>query len=462
MDTKPFNLQSPESIAKEYGGNKQKIAQAMQMGILDPTAGTLAGMFIDRMRSAQMQEQAPQQTVAQQVFNPQPPAPPPPPPGGAPPPGMGAPPMSAPPMSAPPPGGLGATAPAVQAGMAPPPPGPPMGGPPPGMAMGGLANLPIPDQMFDEPDNGGYSRGGIVAFATGDKVQASKPKTNVEQMRELGKFDPEQIRTQMADYEALLGRKSKYSDMQREYYEKEMSPEAMESRRKQDMWMILGQIGAKMAQTPGSLLQAASAGIGEALPNAQAMAKERRQDKRAAVDALAAREGADNKQRAELLSMSMAQLQTVNQMVAEGMKLDQAILIAREGNATEMAKARISADATVRAAGIGAGASDRASQAQMAQLRAQIRDEALKDLEGIPTYKQAKVRGDIKAMESMRTELINAKFRELGLSPIGSAGASGVPSEAVAYLRQNNTPQMRAMFDQKYGPGQAQRYLSGQ
>ena len=55
METKPYRIQSPEAIAKDYGGNKQQIAQAMQMGIVDPTAGVLAGMFIDRMRSAQMQ-----------------------------------------------------------------------------------------------------------------------------------------------------------------------------------------------------------------------------------------------------------------------------------------------------------------------------------------------------------------------------------------------------------------------
>ena len=61
METKPYNLQSPEQIAKDYGGNKQKIAEGMQMGIIDPTAGTLAGMFIDRMRSAAQQEQAPRQ-----------------------------------------------------------------------------------------------------------------------------------------------------------------------------------------------------------------------------------------------------------------------------------------------------------------------------------------------------------------------------------------------------------------
>ena len=46
METKPYRIQSPEDIAKDYGGNKQKIAEAMQMGVVDPTAGVLAGMFL--------------------------------------------------------------------------------------------------------------------------------------------------------------------------------------------------------------------------------------------------------------------------------------------------------------------------------------------------------------------------------------------------------------------------------
>lgn len=145
---KPFSIQSPEDIAKEYAGNKQRIAQAMQLGVVDPTAGVLAGMFIDRMRSAQMQEQAPQATVAQQVMGGAPATPPPPPSGG-----LGAAPPAAPPM----------------APMQPPMPAP--GGAPVGMADGGLATLPVPDAMFDEPTNGGfddgYAGGGLVAFADG-------------------------------------------------------------------------------------------------------------------------------------------------------------------------------------------------------------------------------------------------------------------------------------------------------
>ena len=66
---KPYSIQAPEDIAKEYGGNKQKIAEAAKMGLVDPTAAVMAGMFIDRIRGAQAQEQAQQPTVAEQVFN---------------------------------------------------------------------------------------------------------------------------------------------------------------------------------------------------------------------------------------------------------------------------------------------------------------------------------------------------------------------------------------------------------
>lgn len=156
--SKPFSIQSPESIAKEYGGNKQRIAQAAQLGIVDPTAAVMAGMFIDRMRSAQMEEGAQKPTVAQQVM------------GGAP---------ASPPV--PPSGGLGAT-PQAAPPMAPQQPAPPPQGAPMGMAdggsiyaapytQGGLDSLPLPDTMFDESSNGGfdegYAGGGLVAFADG-------------------------------------------------------------------------------------------------------------------------------------------------------------------------------------------------------------------------------------------------------------------------------------------------------
>jgi hypothetical protein len=120
----PYELQSPKDIAMEYGGNKQKIAQAAQMGMIDPTAAVLAGMFIDKMRTAQREEMAPQSTVAQDV-------------------------MAAPQMAA----GLGAT---PQAAMAPQMP----------QQMpteAGVAALPVPDEMVPNE----FAGGGIIAFANG-------------------------------------------------------------------------------------------------------------------------------------------------------------------------------------------------------------------------------------------------------------------------------------------------------
>ena len=132
METKPYSLQAPEAIAKEYGGNKQKIAQAVQMGIVNPTAALLAGMFIDRMRNAAPAEQAPTQTVAEEVFNPQP----------------------APSMPA---QGLAAMRqPQMPQGM------PPQGMPPQGMPPQGLAAMQQP-QMPSMASGGaiGYAEGGF-------------------------------------------------------------------------------------------------------------------------------------------------------------------------------------------------------------------------------------------------------------------------------------------------------------
>lgn len=151
METKPYNLQSPEAIAKEYGGNKMKIAQAAQIGLLDPTAAVLAGMFIDRMRGAQQQEQVPQMTVAQQVLSPQPSA-------GA---GLGATPQAA---------QMAAAYPAE--GAPPSVPGPSMPQQEPVMAAdGGLMSLPVDDAMF-QPS---YNAGGIVAFADGGVASSGEP-----------------------------------------------------------------------------------------------------------------------------------------------------------------------------------------------------------------------------------------------------------------------------------------------
>jgi len=338
METKPYNLQSPEQIAKDYGGNKQKIAEAMQMGILDPTAGTMAGMFIDRMRSAAQQEAAPQQTIAQQVMAPQPQMPmgaPPAPPAPA---GLGATPQAAamPPMGAAPPMGM----PAPQGEM----PMMAMGGMvPPYASGGGLSDMPLPDGMFDEPSNGGfgdgYAGGGLVAFLTGGEVKDKKKEKDPRDVNDDGVVDGNDIfvagaKTPEVDPLAMQGRAfapqpnllanfkqnvlsssdladelsprvTKRAKQLETLLEEEMSPEALKAKRKEDMWLALGQIGARMAQTPGSLLQAAGAGISEALPGIAAAAKERRGAKRALTKELLAEERLSNKELSDRFSLSL-------------------------------------------------------------------------------------------------------------------------------------------------------------
>jgi hypothetical protein len=289
METKPYTLQSPEQIAKDYGGNKQKIAEAMQMGIIDPTAGTMAGMFIDRMRSAAQQEAAPQQTVAQQTFAP--PAPPAPPEApAAPPAGLGAtpeaaamPPMNAmPPMDAMPPMGAAPPQdmPAPQGEM-------PMmaegGMVPPYMSGGGLSDLPVPDGMFDEPSNGGfgdgYAGGGMVAFAAGDAVDADEDGDGSPDTY-FGYNYKDPLANAARDAQLFGVPETKYANEYEADLLKRRSPEAMKAARKKDINMALIEAGIAMANTPGSLLQSATRGIGAALPGFKAAEKERRAEER--------------------------------------------------------------------------------------------------------------------------------------------------------------------------------------
>jgi hypothetical protein len=329
METRPFSIQSPEAIAKEYGGNKQKIAQAMQMGIIDPTAGMLAGMFIDRMRSAAQQEQAPQQTIAQQVFAP-PAAPqqmseldttlqaafgPPPRRGGE----------ALPPA----PAGLGATPEAAQM-MAPPPMEQPMGMAeggmvPPYMNNGGLAELPVPDGMFDEPHNGSYAGGGIVAFAGGEYIQQGsdepeadavgtrlqKPKP--KSLGALPSFDiPRSIFGMSGDVMTNMDRlketytpQTKQMDRATKAYEEELTPEGLKKRRDEDFGAFLMKFGAKLASTPGDLVTAAGIAGGEALPGLEAASKERRADQRQMLKNLQENEGLSNKEAKEARNLAL-------------------------------------------------------------------------------------------------------------------------------------------------------------
>lgn len=143
-----MSLTSPEAIAREYGGNKKKIAEAARMGLLDPTAAVMAGMFIDKMRAAAAAEQTSATTVAQDVLG-TPPAP-----------------MPTAMQSQAPAQGI----PAAQLAAA------PQGRPMPSMAQS--MPQPMPQQgaqgleALPAGDVGNFAGGGIVAFADGGMTDA--------------------------------------------------------------------------------------------------------------------------------------------------------------------------------------------------------------------------------------------------------------------------------------------------
>lgn len=154
----PFMIRPPLEILQAYGNSLPALAQAAQEGRVTALEATLAAQKFHQLEAAGQSVQAPTQTVAEKLLG----AASPPPMGG-----VGAPPPM--PMQGAP-AGLGATPEAAQMQA----PMPEMGAPempmeeaPMGMAEGGLTTLPLPDTMFNEPDNGGYADGGIVAFSAG-------------------------------------------------------------------------------------------------------------------------------------------------------------------------------------------------------------------------------------------------------------------------------------------------------
>ena len=277
------------------------------MGIVDPTAGVLAGMFIDRMRAAAQAETVPQQTIAQQVMAPPAPAPaqvPPAPQPGA-------------------PAGLGAIAPQGGAPM----PEAPMAAPqeaPMGMAEGGLAGLPVPDGMFDEPSNGGfndgYAGGGIVALADGgpaleDEFDATFGRPAQPQAPSYYGYsmDPRQ---NMAIARELMGTpETKYSGMLEKDMLETIDPAAMEKRRKSRTWDAVTELGLRLMGTssPNFLSALGEAGMGT-LPGVREAARLDKADQKFARKALADLESGRNTQKAQLAGQAIQ----MQQMAIQG------------------------------------------------------------------------------------------------------------------------------------------------
>lgn len=63
---KDISMMTPAEIAFKYDGDKRKIAAAVQNGVIPPTLGALAGIFIDRVQKSGAR--MPERTVAQDIF----------------------------------------------------------------------------------------------------------------------------------------------------------------------------------------------------------------------------------------------------------------------------------------------------------------------------------------------------------------------------------------------------------
>lgn len=400
MVGKPFSIQAPEEIAKEYGGNKQKIAQAAQLGVVDPTAALLAGMFIDRMRSAQVQEMTPQQSVAQQVMG-----------------GVGSAPAAGPPVA----GGLGAL----------PPEAPPMAPPPmapPGMAEGGyyagggLGDLPVPDTMFDEPENGGYGGGGIVAFATGTPGIQEPAQEDLASM-----FAP--AYQQGLDFYAQQLPAPKYEGLNLLTSEARQTLADQAKQRKEDKWMALAQLGFGMAASNSPyFLQALGASAAAALPGMAAAKKEREARKRQAISDLAEAENITRRDAMERVRFGQeyasTQLGLKKDDLARG--LEQWKTLTSERGATE--RANISAGATLGAARINAKSYQDYADKQEEQLRRQARlkapEMALEAIKQDPGL-AASLRGNPTARARVIREKTAFYYQQLTGEPLPGADAGG-------------------------------------
>jgi hypothetical protein len=217
-----------------------------------------------------------------------------------------------------------------------------------GMAEGGIAALPVPDMMFDEPMDGSYAGGGIVAFARGEEVDYNKILQ--DQMEYYS--DPQNY---MRDVEAAYKPERKYAEQAAKLNEGILSPEGQKKRASEDKWFALAQLGATMASTPGSLLQAAGAGIQSALPGLRDATKERRAEVRDALKQLVADENMTNAEKRAFVIEGMKGRGEAGK-IAEG--------FAQRASAKELALMQ-EAGATKRTA-MQVGAQDRATAAAKA------------------------------------------------------------------------------------------------
>jgi hypothetical protein len=190
---------------------------------------------------------------------------------------------------------------------------------PPYAVGGGLANAPIPDDMFQETDNPQLAGGGLVAFAEGgDTLQSDFDAEFGAPSAQAGPtyygYSASNPLANADTYTRLFGRpETKYTDA----YEKELlaerTPEARKKARQTDLGYALMAMGQKIAETRGGLLQGIPAGFGAAAPILMQSAKERKAEEReirkGLLDIEAGRNTAAAQKAAQLLQMQQMGIQ---------------------------------------------------------------------------------------------------------------------------------------------------------
>jgi hypothetical protein len=139
--------------------------------------------------------------------------------------------------------------------------------------------------MFDEPGNGGfddgYAGGGLVSFAAGAAIGAEEDEDGDGNPDTYFGYNYKDPSANAAMRDKLFGvPETKYSSEYEADLLKRRSPEALKAGRSKDINMAMIEAGIAMANTPGSLLQSATRGIGAALPGFKAAEKERRAEER--------------------------------------------------------------------------------------------------------------------------------------------------------------------------------------
>lgn len=200
----------------------------------------------------------------------------------------------------------------------------------------------------------------------------------------------------------------------------------------EDKWFALAQMGATMAGTPGSLLQAASAGMGAALPGLREAAKTRRAEEREAISVGASREAGRNKEQRELLSTGLSMVEKAGgfadaaktrefqdkwQRMDDKTKRDLAALSASTTLQAGRERTKSIADYQTKQAGM-LERQERAAKAQLAGKAAQM---AAAELQRNTAYGRATQKGDQKAAQ----KLFNATYSRILGDLIQGAGIDG-------------------------------------